>query len=76
MVTYYICNPPATTLSHSYALYNLTCVSNDVGCVATFHICNLCDICDSKGSTFKYGLTTIETRVAILVTLLHLEQGL
>ena len=43
---------------------------------AVFYIYKLCDICDSKGGTFKYGLTTFETPVATLITLLRLGQGL
>ena len=54
----------------------ILCVSNDIGCVAVFYIYKLCDICDSKGGTFKYGLTTFETPVATLITLLRLGQGL
>ena len=51
-------------------------MSNVVGCVATFYNYKLCEICDSQGATFKYGLTTFETPVATLITLLRLGRGL
>ena len=54
----------------------ISCVSNDIRCVATFYSYKSCDICDSKGDTFKYGLTTLETPVATLITLLRLQRGL
>ena len=39
----------------------------------TFYIYKICDICDSKGCTFKYRLTTFETPVATLITHTRLD---
>ena len=54
----------------------ILCVSNDIDCVATFYIYKLCDICESKGDTFEYGLTTFKLPVATLITFLRLRRGL
>ena len=40
------------------------------------YIYKLCNICDSKGNAFKYGLTTFEALVATLMALLLLKRGL
>ena len=57
-VAYYIC--PPNSASFVYNACMIVCMSNNIGCVAiaTFYIYKLCDICDCKGGTFKYGLTT------------------
>ena len=51
-------------------------VSNEIDCVATLYIYKLCDICDCKGGTFRYGLTKFEALVATLIIYLRLGRGL
>ena len=75
IVTYHICNP--LTLSYAYNTWSYAWVTRlVVFTIATFNIYKLCDICDSKGGTFKYRLTMFEAALATLITLLHLGPGL